>query len=59
MNCRQIVQVLVRHSGTDQASFQLAQLLWALLAAHSGHSVATNAVLSHEIARVVDAMRQS
>ena len=56
---RQIVQVLVRHSGTDQASFQLAQLLWALLAAHSGHSVATNAVLSHEIARVVDAMRQS
>lgn len=55
---RQIVQVLVRHTDTPDASFQLAQLLWGLLAAHSGHSVATNATLSHEIARVVDAMRQ-
>lgn len=56
---RQIVQVLVRHNGTSDASFQLAQLLWGLIAAHKGHSVATNVVLSHEIARVVDAMRQS
>lgn len=55
---RQIVQVLVRHSGTSDASFQLAQLLWGIIAAHKGHSVATSAVLSHEIARVVDAMRQ-
>lgn len=56
---RQIVQVLVRHTDTQDASFQLAQLMWGLLAAHNGHSVATNATLSHEIARVVDAMRQS
>ncbi|MBP3542529.1 MAG: helix-turn-helix domain-containing protein [Clostridia bacterium] len=55
---RQIVQVLVRHNETSDASFQLAQLLWGIIAAHKGHSVATNAVLSHEIARVVDAMRQ-
>ena len=56
---RQIVQVLVRHTGTSDASSQLEQLLWGLLAAHKGHSVATNVTLSHEIARVVDAMRQS
>lgn len=55
---RQIVQVLVRHTDTPDASFQLAQLLWGLMAAHKGHSVATNVTLSHEIARVVDAMRQ-
>ena len=54
---RQIVQVLVRHTGTDAASFQLNQLLWGLIAAHSGQSVATSATLSHEIARVVDALR--
>ena len=56
---RQIVQVLVRHTGTDAASFQLNQLLWGLIAAHSGQSVATSATLSHEIARVVDALRAS
>ncbi|MDD3334111.1 MAG: AraC family transcriptional regulator [Eubacteriales bacterium] len=56
---RQTVQVLVRHTDTSDASFQLAQLMWGLLAAHKGHSVATNVTLSHEIARVVDAMRQS
>lgn len=56
---RQIVQVLVRHTDTSDASSQLEQLLWGLLAAHKGHSVATNVTLSHEIARVVDAMRQS
>ena len=54
---RQIVQVLVRHTGTSAASFQLSQLLWGLIAAHSGQSVATSATLSHEIARVVDALR--
>lgn len=56
---QQIVQVLVRHAGTGDASFQLGQLLWGLLAAHSGQSVAMSATLSHEIARVVDALRRS
>ena len=37
---RQIVQVLVRHTGSGDASYQLGQLLWGLLAAHSGQSVA-------------------
>jgi AraC-like DNA-binding protein len=54
---RQIVQVLVRHTGSGDASFQLDQLLWGLLAAHSGQSVAMSATLSHEIARVVDTLR--
>ncbi len=54
---RQIVQVVVRHMDTADASFQLQQLLWALLAAHCGQSVANSATLSYEIARVVDAMR--
>ena len=54
---RQIVQVLVRHTGSGDASFQLAQLLWGLLAAHSGQSVAMSVTLSHEIARVVDTLR--
>ena len=57
MLVRQIVQVLGRHSGTSDASYQLEQLLWGLIAAHSGQSVATQATLSHEISRVVDAMR--
>ena len=54
---RQIVQVLVRHTGSGDASYQLEQLLWGLLAAHSGQSVAMSAMLSHEIARVVDTLR--
>jgi len=54
---RQIVQVLVRHTGSGDASYQLGQLLWGLLAAHSGQSVAMSATLSHEIARVVDTLR--
>ncbi|MEG2316786.1 MAG: AraC family transcriptional regulator [Clostridia bacterium] len=54
---RQIVQVLVRHTGTGDSSYQLNQLLWGLIAAHSGQSVSTSATLSHEIARVVDALR--
>ncbi len=56
---RQIIQVLVRHTGTSDASYQLAQLLWGLLAAHSGQSVAMGVTLSHEIARVVDTLRAS
>ena len=56
---RQVVQVLVRHTHTSEASYQLAQLLWGLLAAHSGQSVAMSVTLSHEIARVVDALRTS
>ncbi len=54
---RQIVQVLVRHSGTGDASYQLTQLLWGIIAAHSGQSIATSVTLSHEIARVVDTLR--
>jgi AraC-like DNA-binding protein len=54
---RQIVQVLVRHSESEDASYQLAQLLWGIIAAHSGQSVAMMATLSHEIARVVDTLR--
>lgn len=56
---RQIVQVLVRHTGTGDASYQLSQLLWGLIAAHSGQTVAMGATLSHEIARVVDTLRAS
>lgn len=56
---RQIVQVLVRHTGTGDAGYQLNQLLWGLIAAHSGQSVAMGATLSHEIARVVDTLRAS
>ena len=56
---RQIVQVLVRHTDTGDASFQLSQLLWSLIAAHAGQAVAMSATLSHEIARVVDALRAS
>lgn len=54
---RQIVQVIVRHSGTSDASFQLQQLMWGMLASHSGQPVAMDAMLSHEIAKVVDALR--
>lgn len=56
---RQMMQVLVRHDGTADADFQLQQLLWGLLAMHSGQSVATSVTLSHEIARVVDTLRMS
>ncbi len=54
---RQIVQVIVRHDGTADASFHLQQLMWGLLASHSGQPVAMDAMLSHEIAKVVDALR--
>ena len=54
---RQVLQVLVRHDGTEEASFQLQQLLWGMAAMYSGQSVARGVTLSHEIARVVDTMR--
>ena len=58
--CRHIVQVIVRiASAQDASSAQLQQLLWAMLASHSGQPVAMDAVLSHEISRVVDAMRKN
>lgn len=57
---RHIVQAIVRIAvAQDASSAQLQQLLWAMLASHSGQPVAMDAVLSHEIARVVDAMRKN
>ena len=57
---RHIVQATVRVSvAQDAPSAQLQQLLWAMLASHSGQPVAMDAVLSHEIAKVVDAMRKN
>lgn len=57
---RHIVQAIVRIAVAEEASSaQLQQLLWAMLASHSGQPVAMDAVLSHEIARVVDAMRKN
>lgn len=53
----QVMQVLVRHTGTSDASFQLQQLLWGFVAMYSGQSVARGVTLSHEIARVVDTLR--
>ncbi len=54
---RQIVQVMVRHSGTDNATYQLQHLLYGMLASHSGQPVAMDAMLSHEIAKVIDTLR--
>ena len=57
---KHIVQATVRVAAAEDASSaQLQQLLWAMLAAHSGQPVAMDAVLSHEIAKVVDAMRKN
>jgi len=56
---KQIVQVIVRHNGTSDASHQLQQLMWGILASHSGQPVCMDAMLSHEIAKVVDALRAS
>ena len=57
---KHIVQATVRVAAAEDASSaQLQQLLWAMLASHSGQPVAMDAVLSHEIARVVDAMRKN
>ena len=54
---KQIVQVMVRHSGTSDATYQLQHLMYGMLASHWGQPVAMDAMLSHEIAKVVDALR--
>ncbi|MBQ8160508.1 MAG: AraC family transcriptional regulator [Clostridia bacterium] len=54
---KQIVQVVVRHSGTENATYQLQHLMYGLLASQWGHPVAMDGMLSHEIAKVVDALR--
>lgn len=57
---RHIVQAVVRIAAVkDASSAQLQQLLWAILASHSGQPVAMDVVLSHEIAKVIDAMRKN
>lgn len=57
---KHIVQATVRVAAAEDASSaQLMQLLWAMLASHNGQPVAMDAVLSHEIAKVVDAMRKN
>ncbi len=53
----QIVQVMVRHSGTANATYQLQHLMYGMIASHWGQPVAMDAMLSHEIAKVVDWMR--
>ncbi len=54
---RQIVQVMVRHTGTSNATYQLQHLMYGMLASHWGQPVAMDAMLSHEIAKVVDTLR--
>ena len=54
---QQIAQVMVRHSGTSQATYQLQHLMYGMLASHWGQPVAMDAMLSHEIAKVMDALR--
>ena len=57
---KHIVQATVRlQDAMESSSAQLQQLLWAMLATHNGQPVAMDAVLSHEIAKVVDAMRKN
>ena len=57
---KHIVQATVRIENVLEASSaQLQQLLWGVLASHSGQPVSMDAVLSHEIAKVVDAMRKN
>lgn len=53
----QIVQVMVRHSGTNDATYQLQHLMYGMIASHWGQPVAMDAMLSHEIAKVVDTLR--
>lgn len=54
---KQIVQVMVRHTGTGDATYQLQHLMYGMLASHWGQPVAMDAMLSHEIAKVVDTLR--
>lgn len=53
----QIVQVMVRHTGTSNATYQLQHLMYGMIASHWGQPVAMDAMLSHEIAKVVDTLR--
>ena len=53
----QIVQVIYRHSGTADATYQLQHLLYGMIASHWGQPVSMDAMLSHEIAKVVDTLR--
>ena len=53
----QIVQVIVRHTGTADATYQLQHLMYGMVASHWGQPVAMDAMLSHEIAKVVDTLR--
>ena len=55
----QIVQVIVRHSGTADATYQLQHLMYGMIASHWGQPVAMDAMLSHEIAKVVDTLRSN
>ena len=48
---------MVRHSGTGDATYQLQHLMYGMLASHWGQPVAMDAMLSHEIAKVVDTLR--
>ena len=54
-----IVQVMVRHSGTSHATYQLQHLMYGMLASQWGQPVAMDAMLSHEIAKVVDTLRSN
>ena len=54
---KQIVQVMVRHDGTADATYQLQHRMYGMLASHWGQPVAMDAMLSHEIAKVVDTLR--
>ena len=53
----EIVQVMVRHTGTANATYQLQQLMYGMIASHLGQPVAMDAMLSHEIGKVVDWLR--
>ena len=53
----QIIQVIVRHNDTANATYQLQHLLYGMIASHWGQPVAMDAMLSHEIAKVVDTLR--
>ena len=55
----QIIQVIVRHTGTADATYQLQHLMYGMIASHWGQPVAMNAMLSHEIAKVVDTLRSN
>lgn len=55
-----IVQAMVRLAPDEECcSAHLQQLMWAMLAAHSGQPVAMDMAVSHEVAKVIDAMRNN